>query len=68
MVQASKPFENRTFCPVFEWLTSLGHLAAILFLKHFKTGPFKIQTKVNHSKTGHVRFSDPHCTSYGTIA
>ena len=23
--------------------------------------PFEIQTKVDHSKSGHVQFSDPHC-------
>ena len=26
-----------------------------------KTGPLEIRPKVEHSKTGHVRFSDPHC-------
>ena len=36
-------------------------MVAILYLEHSKTGPFKNQTKVDHSKTGHVWFSDPHC-------
>ena len=36
-------------------------LAAILFLDHSKTGPFHNRTHVDHSKTGHVRYSDPHC-------
>ena len=24
--------------------------------------PFKIRTKIDHSKPGHVRISDPHCS------
>ena len=39
-------------------------LAAILFFDHSKTGPFENRTKVDHSKTGHVRFSDPHCIAF----
>ena len=34
-----------------------------MFLDHLKTGPFENRTKVYHSKTGHVPFSDPHCTT-----
>jgi hypothetical protein len=33
MVKASGPFENRTNRPIFKWS------AAILFLRHLKTGP-----------------------------
>ena len=29
-------------------------------MAHLKTGPFKNRTKVDHLKTGHVRFSDPN--------
>ena len=43
-------FKNRTFwCLVFEWC--------------LKTGPFGNQPNVDHTKTGHVRFLDPHCSS-----
>ena len=28
---------------------------------HSKTGPFHIRSTFDHSKTGHLRFSDPHC-------
>ena len=63
--------------PVFERSISLDHfyktkkiiykivkdngLAAILFLDHSKTRPIENRTKVDHSKTGHVLFLDPHC-------
>ena len=41
------PFENRTKkCPVFE--------------RHSETSPFHNQTALDHSKTGHTWFSDPH--------
>ena len=36
-------------------------MAAILFLDHSKTEPFENRIEVDHSNTGHVRYSDPHC-------
>ena len=47
MIQAYRPFENRTKFPVFEW--------------DLKFGPFRNRSTFDHSKTEQVRFSDPHC-------
>ena len=30
-------------------------------MNHSKSGPFEIRTKIDHSKSRHVRISDPHC-------
>ena len=66
--------KTRRFCPVFEWFSLDRFIYKeknVLYKKrsrliyHSKTGPFENRTKVDHSKTGHVRFSDPHCISIG---
>ena len=31
-------------------------------MNNYKSGPFKNQTKIDHSKSGHVQISDPHCS------
>ena len=47
-IRKPETLKHQTFwCPVFEW--------------GLKTGPFGNQPNVDHSKTGHVRFLDPHC-------
>ena len=43
-------------CPVNEG-TTIQKMA-----NHSKTRPFEKWTKVDHSNTGHIWYSDPHCT------
>ena len=76
-IQISETFENRTFLTsVFEWSKMSGFRMVwpknVRFSKglgkkrsvfecHSKIGPFAVRSTFNHSKSGHVRFLDPHC-------
>ena len=33
-------------------------------MNHSKSGPFENRTKIDHSKSGHVRISDPNCNFF----
>ena len=71
-IQIPETSKTGHFSPVFEWFASLGRfIHKTVFYSKYKTtqakktirNPNAIQNpdKVYHLKTGHVRFSDPHC-------
>ena len=54
-------------CPVFEWFWTKWRPKCPVFECHSKTGPFMNRSTLDHSKTGHVRFSDPHCSIHRVL-